>query len=80
MPKVLVIGPYRFFFWSRENQEPPHVHVERDDKEAKFWLEPIVELASNWGFARHEINEVLRLVIENRDLLLEKWHEHFGQN
>lgn len=41
MPKVLEIGPYRFFFWSRENTEPPHVPVARDDQEAKFWLDPI---------------------------------------
>lgn len=79
MPKALEIGPYRFFFWSRENNEPPHVHVQRDTKEAKFWLEPVVELAGNWGFARHELNEVRRLVIANRDLLLERWHEYFGQ-
>jgi hypothetical protein len=48
MPKVLEIGPYRFFFWSRENNEPAHVHVQRGCEEAKFWLEPVVELSANW--------------------------------
>lgn len=70
--------PYRFFFWSRENNEPPHVHVQRERVEAKFWLEP-VELAENWGFARHELNVVSRLVEQYRDQILEKWHEHVDQ-
>ncbi len=79
MPNVLRIGPYRFFFWSRENNEPAHVHVQRDKMEAKFWLVPIVELAGNWGFAPHELNRVLQLVIDHRDELLEAWHEHFDE-
>lgn len=48
MPEALRSGPYRFFFWSRENNEPPHVHVRREKMEAKFWLEP-VEVAQNWA-------------------------------
>ena len=78
MPALLRLGPYRFYFWSREADEPPHVHVKRDRDEAKFWLEPIVELAGNWGFARHELNRVRRIVEEQRELFLERWHEHFG--
>ena len=78
MPLALRIGPYRFFFWSRENSEPPHVHVEREKSEAKFWLEP-VEISQNWGFPRHELNYLARLVQEHREEILEKWHEHFGQ-
>jgi hypothetical protein len=61
MPLALRIGAYRFFFWSRENSEPPHVHVKREKMEAKFWIQP-VELAQNWGFARHELNHVTGLV------------------
>ena len=38
MPVVLRIGPYEFFFFSNERQEPAHIHVERDEDEAKFWL------------------------------------------
>ena len=45
MPDVLRIGPYRFYFWSRENQEPPHIHVKRDRALAKFWIDPAVVLA-----------------------------------
>jgi hypothetical protein len=79
MPKALDVGPYRFFFWSRENDEPAHVHVQRERREARFWLEPVVELAANWGFARRELNEIRRLVEEHRPVLVEKWHEHFDQ-
>lgn len=78
MPGVLRSGPYRFFFCSRENNEPPHVHVKRHRLEAKFWLEP-VELAQNWGFPRHELNLVNSLVDQHRDQILEKWREHFEQ-
>ena len=41
MLTVLRDGPYRFFFYSGDRDEPPHVHVERDDCEAKFWLDPV---------------------------------------
>ena len=48
MPTVLRVGPYRLFFYSGDGREPPHVHVERDDSLAKFWLAP-VRLASSQG-------------------------------
>ena len=77
MPTVLRIGPYEFFFWSDERNEPPHIHVERDEDEAKFWLGP-VRLAANHGFRLHELNRVQRLVIENEQLLKEQWDAHFS--
>lgn len=49
MPTVLRIGPYRFHFYSRENDEPPHILVARNELEAKFWLQPI-SLVTNYGF------------------------------
>jgi hypothetical protein len=78
MPTILRVGPYRFFFFSRENLEPPHIHVERDNDYAKFWLQPVA-LASSRGFRAHELNELLTIVIQNRDLFLERWHEYFGR-
>jgi len=41
MTTCLRIGPYRFFFYSGDRDEPPHTHVERDRSIAKFWLEPV---------------------------------------
>lgn len=78
MPKVLEVGPNRFFFYSGEPNEPPHVHVRRERFEAKFWLDP-VELERNQRFPRHEVNTVRKLVIEYRDQLLEAWHAYFDQ-
>jgi Domain of unknown function (DUF4160) len=54
MPTVLRSGPYRFYFYSHEPNEPPHIHVDRDDLSAKFWLGP-VQLAGNFGFRAHEL-------------------------
>lgn len=64
MPTVLRIGPYRFHFYSREGNEPPHIHVECGDVEAKFWLRP-VSLAANHGFSNAELRDIHRLVEEN---------------
>ena len=75
MPTVLRDGPYRFFFYSNEGNEPPHVHVGRDDCEAKFWLDPLSCAASD--FSEKELNKIAKLVEENRDAVLEKWNDHF---
>jgi hypothetical protein len=76
MPTVFRRGPYRFFFYSGDGQEPPHIHVERDDCEAKFWLDP-VRLERSGGFARREIGDLMRIIEENQRTLLESWHEYF---
>lgn len=68
MPTVMRIGPYRFHFYSREGREPPHIHVARDDAEAKFWLDP-VSLATNFGFRVSELRDIERLVVEHREEL-----------
>jgi hypothetical protein len=76
MPVVLRIGPYVFFFYSQENNEPPHIHVRKDRRKAKFWIDP-VELHSSNGFPSHEINRLAKLVEENRKLFLEVWNDYF---
>lgn len=76
-PTVMRIGSFRFFFYSGDRGEPPHVHVERDDKVAKVWLEPI-RLEHNGGFRPAELREILRLVEEHRETLLERWNEYFN--
>lgn len=77
MPTVLRAGPYRFFFYSGDRDEPVHVHVERDDKIAKVWLEPI-RLHSSGGFSRFEITRILKVIGENRQKLLEAWNDYFS--
>jgi hypothetical protein len=77
MPTVLRAGPYRFFFYAGDRDEPAHVHVEREEKVAKFWLDP-VRLQDSGGFPRSELNRVQRLVQLHQQRLLEAWHEYFG--
>ena len=72
MPTILRLGPYRFFFYSGDRDEPPHVHVERDAKVAKFWLDP-VRLQSSGGFSRAQI----RLVEGQQIKCLEAWNAYF---
>lgn len=78
MPTILRIGPYRFHFYADEGAEPPHIHVTRDDVECKFWLRPI-RLARNKGIPAHELRDIARLIFQNRELLLEKYHEIHGR-
>lgn len=79
MPTVLRVGPYRFYFYSHEPDEPPHVHVDRDDLSAKFWLDP-VQLAHNFGFRARELRTLQSIIEKQRGELLEAWNEFFGAN
>lgn len=78
MPTVLREGPYRFFFYASDRNEPPHIHVERDDNVAKFWLDP-VRLQSSGGFSRVEINKITDIVTEHQSEFWEAWNEYFGR-
>jgi len=77
MPTVLRIGPYRFFFYSGDREEPPHVHVERDDCIAKYWLDP-VRLQRSGGFSRSEVNKIRRTIESEVEKLLRSWNEYFS--
>ncbi len=76
-PTLLRSGPYRFFFYSNEENEPAHVHVQDGGKLAKVWLLEC-ELASSRGFAPHELTRVVALVVEHQTEFLEAWNERFG--
>jgi hypothetical protein len=76
VPTVHREGPYRFFFYSADRQEPQHVHVERDVCRAKFWLNP-VQLARSGGFGAAELLRLERLVAQRQELFLRAWHEYF---
>ena len=77
MPTVLRIGSYRFYFYSHEANEPPHIHIDKDDSSAKFWLTKI-DLANNIGFTKKELNELDKLVTKHQKLFLDKWNEYFS--
>ncbi|MGC8640854.1 MAG: DUF4160 domain-containing protein [Isosphaeraceae bacterium] len=77
MPTVLRSGPYRVYFLSHDLIEPPHVHVDRDDLSAKFWINP-VSLSRNLGFKAKELRVIERLLVDNEAALLAAWREHMG--
>ena len=77
MPTVLRLGAYRFYFYSHDVvHEPPHIHVDRDENSAKFWLNPL-KLARNLGFSATELRKIERILEEHQDEILEKWNENF---
>ncbi|MEK6800011.1 MAG: DUF4160 domain-containing protein [Planctomycetota bacterium] len=77
MPTVLRSGPYRFFMYAGDRDEPPHVHVEREDMVAKFWLDPL-RLQRSGGFPRREFARIATLLRIHQARLLETWHDYFG--
>lgn len=76
-PTVFKWRGYRFFFFSREESRQ-HVHVYCSDGEAKFWLEPVVELARNHGLSPVQVAELKSVVEEKRNELLNAWRAHFA--
>lgn len=79
MPSVKDIpGPYRFFFYSFDCNEPMHVHVQRDRMTCKFWLEPVV-LGRNQGFTSKELNIIRGMIRNNYNKIMEAWDEHCGE-
>ncbi len=77
MPTVLRIGPYRFYFYSHEPNEPPHIHIDRDTQTCKFWVNPVA-LTRNLGFSAKELRTIEAMVIEHSEKILEAWNEYFG--
>jgi hypothetical protein len=77
MPTVLREGGYRFFFFKADRYEPPHIHVQREARAAKVWLDPL-EFAYVRGFRPHECNEILRITKVHLDEFLQTWYKNFG--
>jgi hypothetical protein len=61
MPTVLRLALYRYFFYAGDKDEPPHIHVDRDDKIAKFWLDP-VRLQKSGGYSRTDIAKIHKTI------------------
>ncbi|HEY8063712.1 MAG TPA: DUF4160 domain-containing protein [Methylosinus sp.] len=77
MSSLLRWRGYRFFFYSADGWEPPHIHVVKDGKEAKIWLNDL-NLAVNLGYSAKELNEIIRKTREERGIFLEAWHDYFA--
>ena len=80
MPEIFRERGFRFFFYSNEGfpREPVHIHVEKDEVEAKFWFFPEVQLAYNYGYTARTLRELAALVDRNRDRIERAWSEYFG--
>jgi uncharacterized protein DUF4160 len=78
MPTIHKVGPYRFFFYAGDRDEPMHIHVEHENRIAKFWLDPI-RLQKSGGFNRAQINKIQKIIEENCEKLVEAWNEYFGR-
>ena len=77
-PTVFRERGYRFYFFSRE-EERPHIHVHHATGEAKFWLEPQVELAENYGLSPIRANAARRIIEEHEGEIRAAWNAHFGR-
>ena len=76
-PTIFRKSGYRFFFFSRE-EERMHVHIVSGDGETKFWLEPEIELAKNYGYSRMQLKEIESLVEVHHNELISAWRQHFS--
>jgi len=80
MPTALRIGPYRFYFYSYDCGEPRHMHVDRENKSAKFWLDPDVLLAKNSGYNRKELRDIERITRDKLERLRNEWDAFCGNH
>jgi Domain of unknown function (DUF4160) len=77
MPTLLRWNGYRFFFYSADGGEPPHIHVSRAEQEAKIWLSDLT-VAVNFGYSSRELSEIVRKAREQREAFLEAWNDYFA--
>jgi hypothetical protein len=75
-PTVLRWKGYRLYFFSREETRR-HIHVFCADGEAKFWLEPEIDLASNHRLTEQQLGEIRQVIEERKDEIVAAWHRHF---
>jgi len=77
-PTVFREGGIRVFFFSREEARM-HVHVQSAEAEAKFWMEPLIELAANFGFPDREVGRILKLLGKRQNEIREAWQRHLSR-
>jgi len=73
MPTALRIGPFRFYFYSYDCSERRHMHVDRENKSAKSWLDPAMSLAHNYGYSRKELRDIEHIIRDNLERLRDEW-------
>ncbi len=78
MQTVLLVIGFRFFFFSADGKEPIHVHVKKGDGDGKIWIMPELRTAYLLDFSLQEEKQIMEIVVENKNLIIEKWNEHFN--
>ena len=76
MPTILILNGYRFYFFSNENNEPPHIHVEKADGNGKIWLDPF-KLEYFYGFTKKQQKQITEITKENLETFKSKWYDYF---
>lgn len=79
MPTIFRKDGFRFYFYSNENDEPPHVHIQKGDAEGKIWFVPKLEMAYLNGFTNTEIKQIAVICFEFLELFKAKWDGHFNK-
>jgi hypothetical protein len=79
MPKVLRVERFRFYFYSHETVEPPHIHVDKENNSAKFWLNP-VSLSRNIGYSARDLRRIYEILEIHKEFILEKWNGYFSKS
>ena len=77
MPTLFIIFGFRFMFYSNDHT-PIHIHVIKDGCEAKYNVEP-VELVLNHGFKRHDLSLIESIVLENKEIIIDRWRSYFNK-
>ena len=77
MPTLFIIFGFRFMFYSNDHT-PIHIHVIKDGCEAKYNVLP-VELVLNHGFKRHDLSLIESIVLENKEIIIERWRSYFNK-
>jgi len=83
MPTILFIYGWRLFFYSNELNEPIHIHVQKGEIQAKFWLlldEIEIEVAFSYNFTPATKREIKKIIYQHFDLIVEEWSKHFNSN
>lgn len=77
MPTILRLDGFRFYFYSSDGHEPPHVHVEKGEGRGKYWIDPIREDYMR-DFKAAEKRKASQIIEQFQEQFKQDWNEYFG--
>ena len=81
MATILFIRGWRLFFYSNENQEPPHIHARKAEVDCKFWLYPAkydIEEVYSYNASPSDIRAVRQIIFDHFDYILSEYQKIHG--